>query len=198
MNLQRYEDWSPTGFDAAGYGLGSTIDDERAGWLVAPCILTRDSGALERANWDTVTRSLLESDAGDDVELLEFGHWACGWFSVYICRPDSPAAIMAQEWATRLAGYPVADEEALAREELEEAGESWADWGRDDWRRALEREHAGLDLSEAEDAALDSLWTLARGMTEHGGDGPRFHVEDAAGRLTRADLLAAGAVEVDA
>ena len=42
MRLPRYEEWAPTGFDTPGKGLGSTIDEDRAGWLVAPCILSRD------------------------------------------------------------------------------------------------------------------------------------------------------------
>lgn len=192
MNLQRYGDWSPTPFDAPQY-----LED-RDDWLLAPAILTRDSGPLERSNWETVRRDILAADSGEDVETHRFGHWGPGWFEIVLVRPGTPAEAVAREWASRLEDYAVADEEALAREELEEADESWADWGRYYWRRTLENVHAGLDLSWATDEALDSLWALADGMTEHGGDGPRFHVDDAAGRLTRADLLAAGAVEVDA
>jgi len=192
MNLQRYGAWSPTAFDAPQY-----LED-REGWIVAPVILTRDSGPLERSNWETVRRDILAADAGEDVETHRFGHWGPGWFEIVLIRPGSPAEAVAREWAASLEGYAVADEEALAREELEEAGQSWEDWGRSDWIRALEREHAGLDLSEVQDAALDTLWELAEGMTEHGGDGPRFYVAAAARRVSRADVLAAGAAEVDA
>lgn len=110
MRLPRYEDWAPTYFDAPGRGLGSSIDDGRAEWLVAPCILTRDSGALERTNWETITRSLCEADTGDDIELLNL-------------------------------------------------------WGR-----------------------YGTEWT--------GSDGPHFDVAEAAAKVTRADALACGAVEV--
>lgn len=191
MDLQRYGDWAPTPFDSPQY-----LEDRDA-WLVAPVILTRDSGPLERSNWETVRRDILAADAGEDVETHRFGHWGPGWFEVVLVRPGTPAEAVARDWAARLKDYAVADEEALAREELDEADESWADWGRYYWRRTLENVHAGLDLSWTTDEALDSLWELADGMTEHGGDGPRFHVDDAAERVTRADLLAAGAVEVE-
>lgn len=195
MRLPRYEDWAPTGFDTPGKGLGSTIDDDRAEWLVAPCILSRDSGPLERTNWETITRSLCEADTGDDIELLEFGHWACGWVSVHICRPESPAAKVAQDWAERLTDYPVADEEALSRAEAEEAADSWDDWGRDEWRAALACELSGWDWDDVSDEALDGLWARY-GNQWTSSDGPHFDTADAAACVTRADALACGAVEV--
>jgi len=195
MRLPRYEDWAPTDFDAPGRGLGSSIDDGRADWLVAPCMLTRDSRALERTNWETITRSLCETDTGEDIELLEFGHWVCGWFSVWICRPDSPAAKVAQEWAERLEDYPVADEEALSRAEAEEAADSWDDWGRYEWRVALGRELSAFDWDDVSDEALDNLWDRY-GTEWTGSDGPHFDVDEAAAKVTRADALACGAVEV--
>lgn len=195
MRLPRYDEWAPTGFDTAGKGLGSTIDEDRAGWLVAPCILSRDSGPLERTNWETVTRSICDANAGDDAEMLEFGHWACGWVAVWIVRPESPAAKVAQEWAERLTDYPVADEEALSRAELEEMDDSWDDWGRYEWRTALARELSAFDWDEVSDEALDELWDRC-GNQWTGNDGPHFDTADAAAKVTRADALACGAVEV--
>lgn len=195
MRLPRYEEWDPTGFDTPGRGLGSTIDDDRAGWLVAPCILSRDSGPLERTNWETIIRQLSVADTGDDTEVLEFGHWACGWVSACIVRPDSAAAKVAQEWAERLTDYPAADEEALAHAEAEDLADSWEDWGRCAWRVALGRELAGWDWDEVSDEALDGLWDRY-GDRWTGNDGPHFDVDEAAAKVTRADALACGAVEV--
>ena len=45
--MQKYSKWSPTGFDPAGLNC-----EDQQDWMVLPVSITRDSGALEKANWE--------------------------------------------------------------------------------------------------------------------------------------------------
>lgn len=120
--LQRYADWSPTGFDARGLGL-----PDRADWLVAPVILTRDSGPMEQSNFEAMGAMLAEAGPEDsDWEVHSFGHWACGWLEIYLVRPGTAAARAAVEAAESLADYPLLDDERHSELELEAACEAWA------------------------------------------------------------------------
>ena len=197
MKLPKYRDWAPTDFDCEGKGLGWTVDEDRGEWLLAPVILTRDAGPLQRSNWETVAGELElgREEFADDVEELEFGHWACGWFRVLIVRPDSEAAALALEWAESLSGYGVADEERLAQLEAEEEDEAWENYGRDDWRRQLRGRFPALDWDDVTDRALDDLWRGANGGAAHETSGVIFDVHASAIFITKAQALAAGARE---
>lgn len=90
----------------------------RPDWLVGPCGRTRDSDAVERANYTTAVAALAEVDPeGLDFEVLRWTHWACGWVVEVVTRPGSRAADVAAELRARLAEYPVLDEAAWSREE---------------------------------------------------------------------------------
>jgi len=198
MKLPTYQEWA-TDFDDTGKGLGWTVDEERGEWLVAPVILTRDSGALERSNWETVAGELElgRPEWADDVEALDFfNHWACGWFRVLIVRPDSEAAALALEWAESLSDYGVADEEHLAQVQAEEEAENWESYGRADWRGALGRRFPSLDWDDVGDAAADDLFSDAGGDCWPESQSTFFDIERAAARVTLAQALAAGAREV--
>ena len=106
--LKKYKDWSPTSHDTSGLAAG-----DKGEWLVAPCLLKRDSDALERANYTAQAKTMQSVNVGaeSDTEEIRFGHWACGWFEVTLVRPGSPAAIEAQALANRLEIYPVLDED---------------------------------------------------------------------------------------
>lgn len=93
---------------------------ERQEWLVA-LSHHRDSDALERSNWTVITDDLLIrfGDGGDggpglegeDIAIESMSNWAVGWTEHLLVRPGTPAAAAAEEWAKRLANYPVANEE---------------------------------------------------------------------------------------
>lgn len=117
--MQTYSRYAPTQFDTRGLAL-----DNQQDWLVAPVGINRDSGALDKANWDE--QFALLGGESDDVELHRFGHWACGWYEIVIVRPDTAAATKAADIEERLADYPCLSEDRWSRYENEEASEWWA------------------------------------------------------------------------
>lgn len=82
---------------------------ERAGWRIAAS-QHRDSDALERSNYRTITSDILPAYP-EDAAVESMSHWAVGWVEYLLVRPGSPAADAAQRWSDRLADYPVADED---------------------------------------------------------------------------------------
>jgi hypothetical protein len=155
MHCKRYGDWAPTEWDGAGAFL-----DDRDEWTVGPVIRTRDSGPLELSNFAAVladvTRDAEQANEPDTVEVHYFGHWACGHFELILAAPGSAAAAALEEWAGALENYPVADEEAYSRAELEATAEAWENWAASDFRRHLPGE---FDLSEVTEDDLWELWS---------------------------------------
>src|SRR5258708_27016360 len=64
------------------------------------------------------------ADEGD-YEERTFGHWANGWFSLLLVRPNTPAHKVAEEIESALDGYPVLDESDFSDREYEAAQETW-------------------------------------------------------------------------
>lgn len=112
----KYKDWAPSQFDTRGLCL-----EDRQDWLVAPVILTRDSGPLERSNWRVVVEDLRRD--GCEVEVHRFGHWSCGWFEIALVYPAAEHQVSV--WEESLREYPKADDEDFSHEEEEEADEAW-------------------------------------------------------------------------
>lgn len=118
-NLKTYREFRPTAFDARGLGC-----EDRQTWLVGPCSRTRDSGTLERANFDALVQSLEAIDPdGTDHEVHRFGHWGPGWFEIVLVRPDSKAHEEAAECACALENYPVLSDDLYSQYESEEGSE---------------------------------------------------------------------------
>ncbi len=112
-----YRDFQPTGFDPKGLGL-----EEQQDWLVAPVSRNRDSGPLDRANFDTLEQS---AEAGEvQHEIHRFGHWANGWFELLLVHPDH--AQWVEEWEGALSEYPCADDMRYSEYEYEEALGCWS------------------------------------------------------------------------
>ena len=131
--MQKYAEWSPTGFDPAGLNC-----EDQQDWLVLPIGLKRDSGALEKANWEAAQDRLPGPDGGA-WEIHHFGHWACGWFEIMLLRPGSDAIEVGGNIEEEMNnGYPVLDEELLMQYETEDADESWDCWAREEAWSALE------------------------------------------------------------
>ncbi len=55
--MDRYGDWAPTDFDRRGAFL-----DDRADWLVFPCMRTRDSRPLEESNFQSALKQIRAVD----------------------------------------------------------------------------------------------------------------------------------------
>lgn len=130
--LQLYKEWSPTSHDIKGLNSeGMARDNEDTNdyreWLVAPCGTNRDADACTRANWETQLASFKKADAsGEDYNTCEFGHWACGWFSIVLVKPGSACARIALEFKEHLVEFgSVLDEDKLTEFEDEDAQETW-------------------------------------------------------------------------
>lgn len=123
-DLPRWADWAPTQFDKPGYMAGDQGD-----WLIAPCSVTRDSGPLERSNWETLQADLRRVDVSEETwEIHRFGHWGPGWFEIIVLKPGSKAADVAQETYECLQNDPVLDENDFIDKQYECFDESWDMW----------------------------------------------------------------------
>lgn len=199
-NLQRYAEFQPTGFDCKGLnsehiGHGEE-DSDRSAWFVAPCSITRDSGALERANWIEQENALDSIDpAGESHETHRFGHWACGWLEIVLVKPGTRTADRAAELAAALEDYPVLSDDKLSELEHEEEVSDWEHYGSGDFARSIRR---ALALAEPnadriDDLSADELYTLFREVggpdrSHYEGNGWNFDAD--AGRRVSAKILA--------
>jgi len=120
------------------------------GWFCSPVGVHRDSGPLDRSNWQAQRESLLalaqwhpasEDEHGEDwqdvIEVTE-SHWAVGWVSWIAIHPSNLGAIEeAERIQRRLADYPILDEDAYGELRWDEAKE----YANSEWRymNALER-----------------------------------------------------------
>jgi|TARA_Y100000296_G_C5167216_1_gene255350 hypothetical protein len=124
--VQTYKDYKPTEFDSAGAFL-----PERKDWFVLPVGRTRDSTLLDLSNWQAVEEILAEKakpeEDTDCWEIHRFGHWACGWFEIFIVKPDSPAYRAAEDIARSIEDYPVLNEEDYSEREYTATVENIAD-----------------------------------------------------------------------
>lgn len=100
---------------------------DRPDWLVV-LARTRDSGALERSNFECA-ETLLRAEAADDVAVERSSHWAVGWVDYIVINPANQKLVeFAQEnIIDAMESYPVLDESHFSNEETEEANQVWAD-----------------------------------------------------------------------
>jgi hypothetical protein len=134
MELPKYQNWSPTGFDPKGLNC-----DDQQDWLVAPVSINRDSGPLEQSNWEYVIADLERDHADTDWEINRFGHWACGWFEIILLRPGTSAADYATEIADDLQDYCILDESDFCEKEHECCEEAYELDVRDDFLKAIHK-----------------------------------------------------------
>lgn len=122
ITMPRYADWRPSAHDAKGLAL-----DDRQDWLVCPVSINRDTeDPLTLSNWHSFVSALsLNATTCEDFEIHRFGHWGPGWFEIILVRPDTAAAIAAQEMADALESYPVLDEHDYSEREMEAEQEAW-------------------------------------------------------------------------
>jgi hypothetical protein len=116
-----YSKFQPTGFDPKGLGL-----EDQQDWLVVEVSHNRDSGPLDKSNWESLVKSLDKIDPdGKDHEAHSFNHWGPGWFEIMLVRPGSACETEAEEIEGALSDYPVLDEEDYSRRTHDEACEAW-------------------------------------------------------------------------
>jgi hypothetical protein len=184
--------WQPgagaSGWDSAANYIGADL----SAFYVAPIghnPSTVDS--VTRSNWRTVSAALDAVSGHEETGIKRIGHWACGWFEIYLVhRDDTPALRLADTIAARLADYCVFSDDDLSELEQQDIEESYADWMERDFKAllidALET-YAPADaplywaddiISALDDDAVEQqFWKWCADDTiacEHVGDGPSF------------------------
>lgn len=112
----------------------------------------RDSGALDRANFDTawnivvkaMSKDSIPGDADDCATCVRVreNHWAVGWVEwIAIHESDTEALKAADAAMVRLENYPVLDEELFSQYETDEADTVWRDCYRPKERAEYVRRH---------------------------------------------------------
>jgi hypothetical protein len=173
-------------------------------FYVAPISMGRDTAdSLTLSNWRVVSAELESKAQHEESGEHEFGHWAMGWYRLWLIHESDTAALQcADEWAASLANYPVADEEALSELESEAESEAWDSWAGREWRDAVE---SALDAYAPDDAGpywadelletlpgdADNFHSLWHELTKecswwcvHESDGPSLNIEEPAKLLT--------------
>lgn len=145
--LTKYADWNPTAFDMRGLGLSGRQD-----WFVAPVSRSRESGTLEKSNFEVALNRL--GGESDDVEVHRFGHWGPGWFEIILVRPGTEAQRIAEEIATALADYPVLDDDDLSRREYNAACDTWEGMDLDDRIRLCKDAGVSIFASRKDDLSV--------------------------------------------
>jgi hypothetical protein len=117
--MQEYKDFRPTSFDHKG----AFLADNR-NWLVIPVMQTRNSGPLDRSNFEVALAML--GGENDNIQVHRFEHWGPGWFEIIIIDPANVELVkIAEGIETALADYLVLDENDFSAKEYAAALEIW-------------------------------------------------------------------------
>ena len=124
--MRTYSKFQPTGLDSRSNFIAYNQEaiNEIQSWLVLPCGVNRDSDCLTEYNYHAALKRL--GGEGDNVQVHEFGHWACGWYKLILVRPGSPAEAIANEIESALEDYPILDESDFSEREDTAAQEIWS------------------------------------------------------------------------
>jgi hypothetical protein len=169
---------------------GSTdnyVGADLSAFYQAPISMGRDTAdALTLSNWAVISEELESLAEHEESGEAEFGHWAVGWYRLWLIHESDTAALQcADQWAATLADYPVADEQRLSELEIEQEEEHWERWGSDEWQRSLIKQLEPFAPDDADaywaDDVVESLppdtlqqWFWDLGSVEHESDGPSF------------------------
>lgn len=135
---------------------GPFLLGEQQNWLVVPVSQTRDSGHLEKSNFEVACERI--ADASDwrklQYEVHRFGHWGPGWYEIILVEPDTPCQSVAQSICDELNNYPVLDEDDWCKREYAE----WSDRSYEDVCRILDSEWETLgDLEDNADEFYEAV-----------------------------------------
>lgn len=138
---------NPSGWDSLSNFLGELPEND---WLCL-VIQNRDSDTLTESNF----RSALKLLGGEskNVQVMRYGHWACGWWEALAVKENTPQAKIATEIDDKLQDYPVVDEEDWSELESETADKVWRDCYNTKERIEYMREHrTQFDFRSIQDA----------------------------------------------
>lgn len=125
---------------------------------------SRDSDALERANFDAGLKAIggeKEYEGQPLVKVVRESHWAVGWVEwIAIHESATEALRIADDIKTKLEDYPIVDEFLYSEYETEEAEEVWRECFRPKERLEYIRKHR----SQFEFRNLQDLIGCVRGV----------------------------------
>lgn len=147
--------YNPSGLDSRSNYLGDDLE-EQADWGVLMC-QTRDSDVLTESNWHVALTEL--GGESEDVQILRFGHWACGWLEYMVVNPDCSLYDRALELYEEIQDYPILDECDFSERESEAADQVWLDCFSNSERVEYIRAH----LQDFEFRSRADLFACARG-----------------------------------
>ncbi len=163
---------------------GSSLKD-RDDWLV--CIgRNRESDHADESNFACALKRL--GGESDTVEVVRFGHWACGWVEHIFVHPSREAD--AQAIVDAIDDYPILDEDDFSEREMNAAFQSWTEYGCREFAEAMQSEFDLLDstrslLEKAPECTLYVFESRAPYVLETEGD--TVHVR-AYGRPAQTDI----------
>lgn len=143
----------PSGFDSLSNYCGQTEFGDFHSLLTQ----NRDSDCLIRSNFRSALKEL--GGESENVVIHRFGHWSCGWWESLAVKSSTPEFAIAEKIESRLADYPVVDEDDFSELETNEANEVWRDCYRPKERVAYIRKHQ----SQFEFHGLADLLACVRG-----------------------------------
>lgn len=144
-------------------------DDDAEEWLVTGIGRHRDSGLLDRVNFDSACARL--ERAGVEHTVKRAGHWAVGWVEDLVIRVGDERAIDAvNAIRAALADYPILDEDAYSEAENEATWDDWCSYGAREFARAIGAE------DEDDEEALWAEFRARGGEEEYRDEGTRFRV----------------------
>lgn len=110
--------FNPSNFDSRSNYIGEIPNNS----LLVVLSRNRDSDLLDQSNWEVAIKRLKDSE---NVEIVRFGHWACGWIEYLCVTEGTKEANVGEEIEEQLDNYPILDEEHFSELEQKEANEVW-------------------------------------------------------------------------
>lgn len=134
-----------TGCDIGAYA----VERGWSGVGLGPVGQTRDSGALERSNFECACAAMRELNP-DAFDIARFNHWACGWIDEITHDTGNPAMVeLVASLRAALANYPALNDEHFSGLEYDEMLQALEDI----WRVPADR--AGDVFSALFDGGVD-------------------------------------------
>jgi len=162
--------------------------EDRDDWLVT-FSRNRDSDILDESNFDAALKTL--GGESETVEIVRFGHWACGWVEHIFVHPSRAATVAAIE--KQIDDYPVLDEDDFGNRESEAAYAAWLDYGCREFAEVMQSEFDLMDstrelLMRSPDMTLYTFENSAPYALSTEGD--RVHVKAYGGQtqITRPQM----------
>lgn len=145
-----------------------------SGWLVFFLRQNRDSGCLERSNFQCAFERLkmhatdLESEDCQSVQIVSENHWAVGWIEwIAIHESNKPAIEEAGAIFERFENHPVVNDDHFSKMEFDAFCEAWKSYGHREFIRELERAEL-IEEGCLDDSAPDQTIELFEALIPSG------------------------------